>query len=138
MSEERTYKDWWEELPADEQKKHISPEEMVKRLTEQIKQPTLDDVLYKWACDCIIPLGGEPSNEIEVRRVNDMMTRGVKLLQLAQSPAYQTFRLQEIIDRVEELVAVWNEGKPELYIGMRMDVIARMIRDLKPKLPTKL
>jgi hypothetical protein len=92
---------------------------------------TLDDVLYKWACSLVIPLNGKPENESQLRQVNGMMIHGVKLLQLAQSPAYNNFRMQEIIDRVKELAEAWNGGKSELGIGMRMEVIKKMIDDLE-------
>jgi hypothetical protein len=91
----------------------------------------LDDVLRKWACSIVMPLGGEPESEYDIRRVHGMMTHGVKLLQLAQSPAYNNFRMQEIIDRVKELSEAWNDGKSITGIGMRMELIKSMINDLE-------
>jgi hypothetical protein len=91
----------------------------------------LDDVLYKWACSVILPFKSEPESESDVRQVHGMMTHGVKLLQLAQSPAYNNFRMQEIISRVKELAEAWNGGKSEVGIGMRMELIKSMIDDLE-------
>jgi hypothetical protein len=91
----------------------------------------LDSVLHKWACSVVLPFKSEPENESDVRQVYNMMIHGVKLLQLAQSPAYNNFRMQEIIDRVKELAEAWNGGKSEVGIGMRMDLIKRMIDDLE-------
>lgn len=90
----------------------------------------LDKVLYKWACSVVMPFKGEPESESDVRQVHAMMTHGVKLLQLAQSPAYNNFRMQEIIDRIKELAEAWNGGKSEVVIGIRMDIIKKMIDDL--------
>jgi hypothetical protein len=47
---------------------------------------TLDGVLYKWACSTVVPLSGEPTNEYEMRTVRMMMSHGLKLLQVSQSP----------------------------------------------------
>lgn len=94
----------------------------------------LDGVLYKWACDTVLPMGGTPSNEYEVRMVHNMMTHGVKLLQLSQAPAaktakYDTFKLEEFIDRVKELAWAWRNGKSEVAIGMRMNNIENLLKD---------
>jgi addiction module HigA family antidote len=45
---------------------------------------SLDDILYEWACSVTILFGGIPSNEHEIRSVNNMMFHGFKLLQMAQ------------------------------------------------------
>ena len=44
----------------------------------------LDNVLRQWACSVIVPLGGEPTNEHEMRAVKNMMYHGLKLLQMCQ------------------------------------------------------
>jgi hypothetical protein len=52
MSEnERTYKDWYEELSSDEQKKHLKPEEITAMLTEPVPSlaslPTAKDFMER-------------------------------------------------------------------------------------------
>lgn len=58
----------------------------------------LDEVIYKWACSVVVPLGGEPSNEYEIRYVNNMAYHGLKLLQLAQ-PDLEALRAR--VERAE-------------------------------------
>ena len=42
---ERTYREWYEQLPSDEQKKHLPPDKMVETLLENVGLPTAKDFM---------------------------------------------------------------------------------------------